>query len=48
MNMEIWVVGTLNQLKQSFRKNKVVTGKTALFRIGSFCTPHSVCLNIGF
>ena len=37
MNMDIWVVGTLNQflifevlkLKQNFRKNKVVSGKNS-------------------
>ena len=44
-NMGAWVVGTLNQLfirvlklKQSFQKNKVVTGKTPFFVIGPFCT----------
>ena len=36
------------KLKQNFRKNKVVTGKTRFFVIGLFCTPHSICLNIGF
>ena len=51
--MEIWVVGTLNQLfikkkKQSFPKNKVVTGKTPFFAIGQFGTHHSICLNMGF
>ena len=55
MNMDIWVVGTSNQLflKGSYTeakfskktKNKVVTDKTPFFVIGSFCTPHSVCLN---
>ena len=56
MNMDICVVGTSNQLyirevpklKQNFRKRKVVTGKTLFFVIGPFCTPHSICLNIGF
>ena len=57
-NMEIWVVGTSNQLfvrgssvetkcsKKSI--NKAVTGKTPFFVIGLFCTYHFVCLNIGF
>ena len=31
------------KLKQNFRKNKIVAGKT-----GPFCTPHSICLHIGF
>ena len=55
MNMDIWVVGTLNQLfvrvpklKQIFQKNKVVTGKAPFFAIGPFCTHHSICLNTGF
>ena len=55
-NMSIWVVDTSNQvfigavlkLKQNFQKNKVVTGKTPFFVIGSFCSHHSICLNIGF
>ena len=53
-NMDILVVGTSNQvfievlkLKQSFLKNKVVTGKTPFFVIRSFCSHHSTCLNIG-
>ena len=29
-------------------KKKVVTGKTLFFVIGPFCTPHSICVNIGF
>ena len=36
------------KLKQNFWKNKVVTGKTRFFVIGPFCTPHSICLKIGF
>ena len=54
MNMDIWVVGTLNQLfevvalKLNFQKNKVGIGKTPFFVIGPFCTPHSIWLNIGF
>ena len=51
MNMDIRVIGVslceILKLKQSFRKNKVVTGKTLFFVIDSFCTPHSICLNIG-
>ena len=34
-------------LKLNFLK-KVVSGKTALFKIGLFFTPHSIFLNIGF
>ena len=52
--MNIWVVGTANQLfyevlkpRQNFRKAKLVTVKTWFFVIGSFCTPHSISLNIG-
>ena len=47
----IWYKSTLyNRLimKQNFQKNKVATGKTVFFVIGSFCNPHSICLNIGF
>ena len=36
------------KLKLNFQKNKVVTGKTLFFVIGSFCSHHSICLNIGF
>ena len=36
------------KLKQSFWKNKVVTGKAPFFVISPFCTPHSICLNVGF
>ena len=32
-----------------FEKGKyLVTGKTPFFVIGPFCTPHAICLNIGF
>ena len=34
-------------LKQNFQKNTVDTGKTTFFVIDPFCTPHSICLNIG-
>ena len=53
MNMDIWVVGTSNQLfvtgsyTEKFFSKNVDTGKTAFFVIGQFCTPHSICLNIG-
>ena len=30
------------------KKKKIDTGKTVFFVIGPFCTPHSICLNIGF
>ena len=56
--VQIWVFELLAQqinslqevlkLKHSFRKNKVVTGKTPLFLLGLFCSHHSICLNIGF
>ena len=58
MNMDISVVSTLIQLfirgsylklKQNFRKKKVVTGKILFFVIGDpFCSPHFICLSIGF
>ena len=55
MNIDICVVGTsvnslykFPKLKQNFQKNEVVTGKTPFFGIGPFCTPNSICLNIGF
>ena len=53
--MYIRVAGTSNQLLLSgsktgkkIPKNKAVTDKTPLFVTGSFCSCHSVCLNIGF
>ena len=36
------------KLKQNLQINGVVTGKIPLFAIGPFCTPYSICLNIGF
>lgn len=52
MNMDLWVINTLNQpfLRGSyiFQKTKVVIGKTLFFVIGPFCTPSYICLNIGF
>ena len=57
MNMDVWVVGSSNQLfvrgsyteifmLEIFWKNKVVTGKTSFFVIGPFCTTHFICLNM--
>ena len=53
--MGIWVASTSSQLivrgsltETKFPKNKVVTGKTPFFAIGSFYSHHSICLNIGF
>ena len=53
--MDIWVVGTSNQhflagsyTEIKFQKNKVVTGKTPFCVVDPFCTPHSICLSIGF
>ena len=56
--VQIWAFGFLVQqinslhevlkLKQIFQKNKVVTGKTPFFLIGSFCSHHFICLNIGW
>ena len=56
MNMDIWVAGTLRQLiirgsyteTGFFKKYIVFSGKTPFFFIGPFCTPHPICLNIGF
>ena len=56
--MDIWVIGSLNQLfsrgfysriKFSKRKQKqqLVRGKNPLFVISPFGTPCSICLNIG-
>ena len=36
------------KMKQNFQINKIVTVKTPFFVIGSFCTHHSICLNISF
>ena len=47
-----WLVHQTNslcevfKLKQSFWKNKVVTGKTQFFLIDPFCAPQPICLNI--
>ena len=56
--IQIWTFGSLVhqinsfqevlKLKQIFKKNKAVTGKTPLFVIGPFCSRHSICLNIDF
>ena len=37
-----------SKTETNFPKNKAVTGKTSLFVIGSFCSRHSIYLNIGF
>ena len=34
--------------KQNFQKNKVDIGKAAFFVISPFCSPYSICLDIGF
>ena len=54
-NTGVWAVRTLNQLfmrflnwNKTFKKNKVVTGKTPFSVIGSSWSYHSICLNIGF
>ena len=56
--IRIWTFGSLVhqinsfqevlKLKQIFRKNKAVIGKTPLFVIGQFRSRHSICLNNGF
>ena len=57
VNMYIWAINTLirgsytlvnNCLYDAVAKNKVSSGKSALFEIGPFCTPHVICFNIGF
>ena len=50
MNKRIWEIGTLNQLliRSCYVEIKVVSGKSAFFVIGLFCTRHSICLNLGF
>ena len=51
VNLYIWAIGTLNQLfirgsytQIKFKKNEVISGKSALSVISSFFTPHSICL----
>ena len=49
----IWTFGRLDKnwnkgLKQNSSKKKVVSGKTLIFVISSFCIFHSICLNIGY
>ena len=56
--IRIWTFGSLVhqinsfyevlKLEPIFQKNKVVTGKTALFVKGPLCSRHSICVNIGF
>ena len=49
-----WLVHQINplhdllKLEKFFQKNKDVIGKTLFSVIGPFCTPLSICLNIGF
>ena len=52
MNMDIWLVGTSNQVflrgsytETKISKNKVVTRKIRFYVIGRFCVPRSICLN---
>ena len=54
-NMNIWVVGTIDQLfkrgscnKVKLSKNTVVSGKTLFFVIGPFYTTHSIRHIISF
>ena len=56
--VRIWTFGSLVhqinslweflKLKQNFKKNELVSGKTQFFTIDLFCTHHSICLKIGF
>ena len=55
MNIDIWVVGTTNEIfakgsetEARFLKNELITGKMSFFVIGSFCTPHSNCVGMNF
>ena len=54
VNIDIWVIDTLNQLfvrgsytEIKFSINKVVSGKAPFSLVGPFCTPHAICLNNG-
>ena len=49
MNMDIWVIGTINQLiirnsytQIKFSKNKEVCDKNPFFVIDPFCTRHAL------
>ena len=51
MNIDIWVVGTTNEIfakgsetEARFLKNELITGKMSFFVIGSFCTPIPIAL----
>ena len=53
MNVDIWVTGTLIQLfirgsTTQIEFPRKLCGITPFFLIGPFCTPHSMCLHIGF
>ena len=52
--MDIWEVGISNQsftkeyYSEKKSRKKVVTDKTLFFMIGTFCTPYTICVKIGF
>ena len=55
MNIDIWVVGTTNEIfakgsetEARFLKNGLITSKMSFFVIGSFCTLHSNCVGMSF
>ena len=54
MNVDTWVISKLNQqfTRDSYTEitfsKKCSSRTTPLLVIGPFCTPHSICLNIGF
>lgn len=47
INMDIWVVGTPNQLTETkFSKHKIVTAKAPFSVIGPFCNHHLFALTL--
>ena len=46
----IWVADTLNHLfiTSSYKTSKAIGDKNKFLVIGPLCTPHSICLTIGF
>lgn len=46
----IWVADTLNHLfiTSSYKTSKAIGDKNQFLVIGPLCTPHSICLTIGF
>ena len=54
INIDIWEVGISNQsftkeyYSEKKSRKKVVTDKTLFFMIGTFCTPYTICVKIGF